>query len=465
MSNEALALIVTPEARRYALRELARRAGVTRDFFLRWQIEVTPQETAISLPNQGSQKIYFRHASDDQIKNISAGKFTVSRARYLEHAFSGKPEDLLLPFVDLLPAPSDSLFAKQANGDFRCHADLLLSVLLTLSRFEELSLTGRDEHGRFPAAKSIAAAHNFVERPIVDEYGLAFEQVLSAILPSWKPRPRRPRIKLTHDIDGVGIPFQFRSAVGHVFKRWTPKGTLKDCLSTFTAADPTELYLVRKLGEVSKSRGFRSAFYWKGSPAGPRDSGYDPCHPKVQKVVRELKRDGFEMGVHPGYNTYGSRSLLAEEVSRMQQALEESSFGGRQHYLRWSPGTWLDWEACNLAYDSTLGFADQIGFRAGTSFPFRPWNIEQNRELNLIEIPLIVMDCTPVKYMKLSRAEGLARVKSCIKRIAAVGGVFTLLWHNLPLMEPEYQGWYEGILNLLSGAENFEVPTSAKSLW
>jgi hypothetical protein len=130
-----------------------------------------------------------------------------------------------------------------------------------------------------------------------------------------------------------------------------------------------------------------------------------------------------------------------------------------------TPQTWLDWESCGLRYDSSVGFADQIGFRAGTSFPFQPWCWAENRELDLIEVPLILMDCTPVKYMRLNIHEGLERIRDLVRRVQKTGGVFTLLWHNTPLLDPDYNGWYEAILDFLAGAKACDIPLAAADLW
>ncbi len=330
---------------------------------------------------------------------------------------------------------------------------------------EETLTRTRDEHDRFPASASLALRHDFLERPILDEHGLAFAQVLSALLPAWCPQPKAMRIKLTHDIDDVGIPFEFRASIAHSLKRRRPSATFRDFLALVAAVEPAELALVQRLAAISRARGLSSAFYWKASPRGPCDSGYDPSNGKIRRVIDRLREHGFEMGVHPGYQTFGDRTKLDAEVTILRKALGVTSPGGRQHYLRWSPETWLDWEACGLSYDSSLGFADQFGFRAGTAFPYRPWSLRQNREIKLIEVPLILMDCTPVKYMKLGREKGLERIKTLIQRIAQTGGVFTLLWHNTPLLDPDYSGWYESILDLLAGAESFDVPASSEQLW
>ncbi len=459
-------LQITPEARRYAVKELSRRAGVARDFFKGWTIEVTPCRTTISFCSETSAKIHFRHASEELPHSVAGAAIPVTSAKWFQASNNSlMTSDLVLPFCEGCVDSPLPLYRSTNNGDIVCEFDLLASFVFTLSRLEETLCEKRDEHGRFPASASSALAHKYLERPILDEHGLAFEQVLSYLLPSWQPQPRVLRLKLSHDIDEIGIPFQARTSIGHAVKRYHPGATMRDLLSTVRASEPAELALVRRLAATSHSRGLHSAFYWKASPRGPHDSGYDPADPRVQHVVQQLQKQGFEIGVHPGYETFGARAELASEVDRLRGALHLGSPGGRQHYLRWSPQTWLDWEACGLSYDSSLGYAEHFGFRAGTAYPYHPWSLQENRELNLIEVPLILMDCTPVKYMKLCRAEALERIQAIIQRTALTGGVFAFLWHNTPLLDRAYDGWYESILDLLSSAKPFQVPSTAELLW
>ena len=215
----------------------------------------------------------------------------------------------------------------------------------------------------------------------------------------------------------------------------------------------------------SLERGLDSAVYWKGSPAGPLDTGYDPRHPQVQEVVRWLERNNVENGVHPGYETFHSRTRLQQDLDVLGQALGEQSRGGRQHYLRWSPQTWEDWEQCGLAYDSTVGYAERVGFRAGTCFPYRPWLLWLNRQAKLIEIPLVVMDCVLPYNMALSPQESLEVIRDCVKRCRCVGGVFTLLWHNGSLIEPIYGDTYEKVLDELAGEGRFDWQSPAEEVY
>lgn len=455
---------MTIEARLYAVRELARRAAVSKSFFEQWHITVSQTETIVFLGHGPAPRIHFLHGSEQPGGLQDCGDVEVAQAAWLANATTSERLDLIIPFSEAGKRISP-LYEPRSDGNLNCRFDVLASLVLVLSRVEETLETDLDVHGRSKASNSLAGRLKFLERPILDEHGLAFQHAIMSLLPAWEPEPRVVRVKLTHDVDDIGIPFGWQTALAHTLKRRRPAGTLRDFLATCSGIEPMELTMVRQLAAVSKDRGLHSAFFWKAAGRTAHDSGYSPEHPKVQRLIEDLRKNGFELGVHPGYETFRNRGKLAAEVSVLKRAIGEDSPGGRQHYLRWLPDTWLDWEHCGLRYDSSVGFADQFGFRAGTALPYRPWCWEQNREINLVEVPLVLMDCTPVKYMRLEREEGLERIRVLVQRMKETGGVFTLLWHNTPLIDPAYNGWYEDILDLLGAAKSYQVPQNPAELW
>ena len=178
-----------------------------------------------------------------------------------------------------------------------------------------------------------------------------------------------------------------------------------------------------------------------------------PRSAKARECLEALRGGGFEIGLHAGYRTLGDSGRLAEEKGRLAGILGHGRFGGRQHYLRFRvPDTWRDWESVGLTYDSTLTFFDHEGFRCGTCHPYRPFDLERNRELGLWEIPLIVMDGTLRDYRRLSPAAAATHALALAKRCEAVGGTFALLWHNSSL-EGSWRAWsevYEGLVAWLA---------------
>ena len=90
--------------------------------------------------------------------------------------------------------------------------------------------------------------------------------------------------------------------------------------------------------------------------------------------------------------------------------------------------------------DSTLGFNRNLGFRTGTSLPFRVFDVERNAELDLLEVPLLLHDGALLRSDALELNLELARavLRLLLDRVAGVGGVATIVFHPNNLEHDEY---------------------------
>jgi hypothetical protein len=442
---------ITDAARIYALEELCRRAGLRDDDRQRWRVEKDGTTLALR-QSDGPGRIVFPRASGELNSELTVRKAWLREGN---DPLNAGVQDFIVPFCSADSRAGEPLFVEAAPEEFRCTEDLLASTVLVLSRYEEIGATLKDEHGRFRSSDSIAARDGYLDRPIVDEWGIALEQVIAALEPGFRAE-RALRVMISHDVDLIGIPFGLREPAVQMIARRKVGVALRDLMSGFTGIAPGSLGQVIEICEQAQARGLKSALYWKASARTAHDSGYDIADPRVGRVIRWAAAHGIEMGVHPGYDTFTNPAELTAEVERIRSAIGEHKIGGRQHYLRWSPDTWLHWEQCGLAYDSSVGYADRAGFRAGTCWPYRPWLWSENRRANLLEIPLIVMDQTLVspQYMGLSPDQSVALVRDLLRKCANVGGVFTLLWHNNCLGRP-YAAYWPRIFDALAGLENY----------
>lgn len=447
---------VSTDARRYALEELCRRAGLVGDFRRAWRIECSASGRTLALCVSGPPvgRIEFHASAWGLRPDLAVRKAWPFPAASASHK---TVPDFVVPYAQPDSKSGGPLYVALSPGIFRCTEDLLASTVLVLSRYEELDPPRRDAHGRFEATSSIAVRDGYLERPIVDEYGLALQAMLQAIMPGWEPAARKLRVKLSHDIDEIGIPFSLRDAAVQLIARRSIGAGVRDLVSGFAPVMPGSLRQVQEICSLAEQHGLRSALYWKASKRGPHDSGYSIADTRVAEVIGWARERNIEMGVHPGYQTFLSPEELGREVSRCLEAVQCERIGGRQHYLRWRPETWQHWEECGLAYDSTLGYADRVGFRAGTCMPYRPWLWKQNRRAELLEIPLIMMDrtLTSPQYMGLSPDESVALLKTLMRRCQAVGGVLTVLWHNNCLGRP-FSAYYPRLFNEMAGTENYD---------
>jgi hypothetical protein len=135
------------------------------------------------------------------------------------------------------------------------------------------------------------------------------------------------------------------------------------------------------------------------------------------------------VGFHPGYRTAKDAVAFLEEQEQIRQFVP--LHGGRQHGLRFHPPyTWRLWEAGGFKYDASLGFAEQEGFKSGLCFPYRPFDLLENRVMDVWELPLTVMDCTLDRYRGLQAGEIRSVLAGLFETTRRWHGVFVLLWHN-----------------------------------
>ena len=450
-------LCVTRECRLYALRELAKRAGVSPDFFRSWRIQWSADEMLVYLDSSSRVKIRFPFSQPEPTANLLQRR--VARLAWMASPSESIYEQVrgfVVPFASQSEAEVTPLFFKEENA-ISCSLDLLASIAMILARGEELITSARDKHGRFPISESLAYHGGFIDRPIVDEYGFAFEQAIAALVPGWLPKARKLRVLVSHDVDHVGIPFNLRQTIGHILRRRNLAAATRDVFFLVSHFEPAYLALVMWMAEMEIARGLDCEVYWKTSGKGKFDSGYDISSAAVSKVVRNLRNRGVRQGIHPGYDTFRNPQLIRGEAKRLSRVLGEQVLDGRQHYLRWDHETWHHYEAAGLVCDSTLGYADDVGFRAGTCVPYRPWLFSSNRESTVVEIPLLVMDQA---LLRLSVRDAVEKVSRLIALCRNVGGVFTLLWHNSNAVAMRPRRLYTMILNMLAAEKPARLPPS-----
>jgi hypothetical protein len=364
-----------------------------------------------------------------------------------------------LPILYGADPAAPSLLEEEGEG-LRVGVDVFGGAFFMLTRYEEVALGVRDAYGRFPATASVAHREGFLGVPIADAYAALLWTALQRLWPRLERRRREPRLSLTHDVDhplaflGRSVPRQlagdaivrrdFRLA-GRRVRSWAARGRADyrhDPYNTFDF-----------LMEVSERHGIASAFYFLATKdATSLDGFYTLEHPWIRSLITRIHERGHEIGFHAGFHTYRDAERTDEEFRRLlavagELGVSQRLWGGRQHYLRWeNPSTWSNWDRAGLDYDSTLGFADRVGFRVGTCHEFRTFHLRERRPLNLRERPLHVMDRTLFDYMKLGPEAALDAVLDVARACRRADGTLTMLWHNSALPTAHQRRWYEAMI-------------------
>jgi len=306
------------------------------------------------------------------------------------------------------------------------------------TRKEEYNPEFRDQFGRVPYYLSKTRD---IFQPDVSRF-----LIESGYKPEY-PDGKKFAVCLTHDIDSVyrTIPGRGFNLAKSVYKRDKNEFS-RSIKGAFNKRNP--LCNFEEIMDLEEKYGAKSSFYFLALKSGDQDYSYDIMD--LKDDIRNIRDRGCEVGLHGGHEAYNSCERICEEKKRLENALGSEVVGYRNHYLRFrTPDTWEHLAKAGFLYDTTFGYADCAGFRNGMCHPFRPYNLNTEEFIDIVEIPLVVMDGTLFQtYMKFDNDSALKFVKKIIDRVAEVNGVFTLLWHNTYLVNktPEIN-LYEQILN------------------
>jgi len=346
-------------------------------------------------------------------------------------------------------------FVRKSKNLIETNIDIIASSFFILSRYEEVVLDKKDRFDRFPATESLAYKEGFLNRPIVNEYiDLLWSWIDSFELGfkrknSWGDKDFV--VCLTHDVDSMQKHKWYRPPLRGVGSYLLKHRKAKEAgeltlsyLKSIFGHDPHNTF--DYMLSLEKKYTCNSTFFLMSiNKRTDFDNGYWHKTKQLKGVIDKINEHGCEIGLHPSYESCNDGDMLRLEKNRLEEAIERKVYGCRQHYLRFEvPTTWEIQEKAGFLYDTTLSFADYDGFRCGICLPFKPYDLLENRVLNLWEIPLIVMEGTLQNpdYRGLSPDEGFETIRHHIETIKRHKGVFVFLWHNSSF-DPlgGWQGW------------------------
>jgi hypothetical protein len=323
--------------------------------------------------------------------------------------------------------------------------DIFSAVFFMLSRYEEYMSYNPDVYGRFEADESLASRENFLEEPVVDEWILLFKKLLKVRFPDIILSDADYRFQSTIDIDN---PWAFRH---RGFIRNTA-GLIRDTLQlkrnalrrlgslTGLIKDPYDVYT--RIRELEDQQGINSVYFFLSGGYGNFDVNYALKTRAFRKLLRTMS-DDRQIGIHPSYRSNQSFEILKEEYDVFSEILGKRPEISRQHFLILKmPETYNRIISLGIKHDYSMGFASRPGFRAGTSRPFRFYDLKNEKETDLTIHPFVMMDVTLRQYLKLDVAVAMEKVTDMSDKLRSVNGLFTLLWHNESLCNTgEWKGW------------------------
>ena len=287
--------------------------------------------------------------------------------------------------------------------------------------------------------------HITILRDILVEHQIRFEEVPPV------PAGYNFIVCLTHDVDHFAIAnhkcdhtmfgFLYRASIGSIIELFQGRKSLHQLARNWLAILSLPLVHLRILPDFwSKLQRYleldqASTFFIipKKGEAGITSTGarlprravrYDLS--QLQTSVSEILAHRGEIGLH-GIDAWRDAAEARKEREQIQVLTHAPAVGVRMHWLFFDSESAGKLDEAGFSYDSTVGYNETVGYRAGTTQAFRPFGTRR-----LLELPLHIMD-TALFYpahLHLSPEQAMTRIDGMVNDMKQFGGVLMVNWHD-----------------------------------
>lgn len=295
--------------------------------------------------------------------------------------------------------------------------------------------------------------HNKCGVPLCEQYLDSFRKLLvqSTTLIEIPPIPYKYKymVALTHDVDITSVKERSWCSVGYgayqSFRKVQFKKGMRILLAKLCVLKTDPWNCFDEWMALENSLHVNSTFYFM-----PFDNQAGSGAPKIRagkykldkKRISKMQQNDYEIGVH-GIDNWIDAKKGKEEYKRIEE-LTKTKVGTRIHWLFFDVETWSQLDKAGYYYDTSFGYNENVGFRAGTLQVYRPRGVK-----NIFELPLHIQDGALFRkrYLGLNEEAAKEKCDAIFTYAKRYGGVVTLLWHQVSMASPyEWSSFYKNMV-------------------
>jgi len=323
--------------------------------------------------------------------------------------------------------------------------DPLATLFFILVRYEEYLPSIKDVHDRYLAKNSVLTKYfNLREQTV--------ERIYTDFLLAYFPLSHQKYMKSlqsvfvpTFDIDNT-FAFKWKegwrtwaSNLKDLVKNDSERKSVRKKVQSGELKDPFDSW--NEIKNVLNNHP-ESKVFWLLGDFKKNDKNISWNDPRHQRLIRDIDKLG-RVGLHPSYASNTEIERIELEKNRLEEILDRKVKTTRQHFLKLQfPVTYTNLISNGFTDDYSLGYAEEIGFRAGTAHEHFWFDLQQNIRTELRVHPFSYMDGTLNEYLKWDISKSFSEVKLLMDEVKTYGGSFIPLWHNESFAESGiWKGW------------------------
>jgi hypothetical protein len=287
-----------------------------------------------------------------------------------------------------------------------------------------------------------------IPQDVVDEYLARIKSLIDSVCDRlgharWSARAwpdgARYAVVLSHDVDFLPAGFVDIAAQGaktflrHLVRQRDPGDAFRSAIGLAKALilrrDP--FGCVPEIIAQERDLGVRASFQVAVGHRHPHDVNYHVEDARTRDYLQTILDEGFELCLHGSYRSTENPDWYGAEVDALARHLGKP-IGSRQHFLAFNyDALFRAQERAGIQYDMSMGYPDRVGPRAGFSYPYFPYSMEEDRPFRVLQVSLFLMDVTLRSYMRLKRHGASRVITSELQALRRKNGCVSVVWHPI----------------------------------
>jgi hypothetical protein len=333
--------------------------------------------------------------------------------------------------------------------------DMFAAAFYLLSRYEEYLPHVKDEFGRFIGSESLAYKSGFLHQPVVDVWAYLFRDALHTVFEEYEFTERRYKVQPIIDVPmayfysqkgllrtfGGTLKDLYRLRLRHFYKRYAVLfGMRRDPYDTFK-------WIITKQKQTSN----KFIVFFLIGEYSTYDKNNNINKKKFVSLIKSVA-DYSKVGLKVSYFGLDNLQIVKKEKQQMESIVNYELEATRNSFSKLNiPESYRNLIELEVKQDFTMGYIDQLGFRAGTCTPFQFYDLDYEIQTPLQVNTFHLFDSALLK--KASLLDKKEEMQRLIAEIKKVNGTFAPVFHNHSFSNEErWRGFRELFSDVLDSA-------------
>lgn len=334
--------------------------------------------------------------------------------------------------------------------------DIFAAAFYLLCRYEEYMPHVKDPYGRFVAKESLAYKNGFLNQPVIDIWAYKFKAVIQEQFETFQFPEKKYRVQPVID-----VPMAYYYKQKGLLR--TIGGTMSDLIRFKLKSVYTRFLVIFGFQRdpydnfkwiINRQKQFKEKFmvFFLIGDFSTYDKNINVNKKKFVALIKSVA-DYCKVGLKVSYFALDNKDVLKKEKAKMEAITNYNLEASRNSFSKINlPETYRNLIELEVTQDFTMGYINELGFRASTCTPFQFYDLDYE-----IQTPLQInsFHCIDFALLKkqslLDKKEELQRLMHSVQK---VNGTFTPIFHNYTFSENHRWKGFRELFNIVLDSVN-----------